>query len=37
MSAGTHGYFDVDLEVMWIAITRDVPRLRDSLRPPSEG
>lgn len=32
-----HGYFDVDLTVMWTAITRDVPRLRDSLSPPSEG
>ncbi|MCZ7534588.1 MAG: DUF86 domain-containing protein [Acidimicrobiia bacterium] len=29
-----HGYFDVDREVMWAAVSRDVPALRDSLIPP---
>ena len=32
-----HGYFHVDRDVMWNAITRDVPRLRKSLMPPAEG
>lgn len=26
-----HGYFHVDLEVMWTTITRDVPDLREAL------
>ena len=32
-----HGYFHVDLDVMWTAITRDVPKLRDSMGTSSEG
>lgn len=32
-----HGYFHVDREVMWNAITRDVPKLRSALEPASEG
>ena len=26
-----HGYFHVDLDIVWVAITRDVPHLRDRL------
>lgn len=32
-----HGYFHVDLDVVWTAVTRDVPLLRDALGPPTNG
>lgn len=28
-----HGYFHVDSDVMWTAIIRDVPKLRNALEP----
>lgn len=32
-----HGYFHVDRDVMWTAVTRDVPKLRRALERASEG
>ena len=32
-----HGYFHVDSDVMWTAITGDVPKLRSALEPAPEG
>lgn len=29
-----HGYFHVDLDVVWTAVARDVPHLREALRGP---
>jgi uncharacterized protein with HEPN domain len=26
----SHGYFDIDLDVVWNTVTRDLPRLRES-------
>jgi uncharacterized protein with HEPN domain len=27
----THGYFDIDLDVVWNTVTRDLPKLKDSV------
>lgn len=27
----THGYFDIDLEVVWNTITRDLPALEEAI------
>jgi uncharacterized protein with HEPN domain len=27
----THGYFDIDLEIVWNTVTRDLPKLRNSV------
>lgn len=35
----THGYFDIDLEVVWNTITRDLPAMEEAILswlPPSE-
>ena len=32
-----HGYFHVDRDVMWTAVTRDVPKLRSALGPSTHG
>jgi uncharacterized protein with HEPN domain len=32
-----HGYFHVDRDVMWTAITRDVPKLRGALGSSTQG
>jgi hypothetical protein len=39
-----HGYFAIDTEIVWLAVTRDVPaltptieRLRATLEPPTRG
>lgn len=29
-----HHYFDIDLEVLWVTVTADLPSLLDSLPPP---
>lgn len=26
-----HGYFDIDVDIVWEAVTRDVPRLKEQL------
>lgn len=32
-----HGYFHVDLDVVWVAVRREVPHLRQALAPQAEG
>jgi uncharacterized protein with HEPN domain len=32
-----HGYFDVDLEVIWVTVERDIPRLRKQIVAILEG
>ena len=32
-----HGYFDVDLEVIWATVERDIPRLREQIAAILEG
>ena len=27
----THGYFDIDLDVVWNTVTRDLPKLKESV------
>ena len=27
----THGYFDIDLDVVWNTVTRDLPKLQESV------
>jgi uncharacterized protein with HEPN domain len=27
----THGYFDIDLDIVWNTVTRDLPNLRESV------
>jgi uncharacterized protein with HEPN domain len=27
----THGYFDIDLDVVWNTVTRDLPTLQESV------
>jgi uncharacterized protein with HEPN domain len=27
----THGYFDIDLDIVWNTVTRDLPKLRESV------
>lgn len=27
----SHGYFDIDLDVVWNTVTRDLPRLQESV------
>lgn len=31
-----HHYFDIDLDILWVTITDDLPRLLDTLPPPFE-
>ena len=28
----THGYFDIDLDVVWNTVARDIPKLEESIR-----
>jgi uncharacterized protein with HEPN domain len=27
----THGYFDIDLDIAWNTVTRDLPKLQESV------
>jgi uncharacterized protein with HEPN domain len=27
----THGYFDIDLDIVWNTVTRDLPKLSESV------